>query len=630
MSITGRVLDPDGKPVTGAVVGVFTRFRTPNIGAGDEARERLTLLGQGRSDGDGRYRLDAPRTASIRVYQVSAVAAAPGYGLGWAVLNPDAEEPAAEIRLLPEQPFRIRLVDVTGAPAKGVEVQVMSLGRRTSDGLFDGVATSGNPPDGLLAWPRPATTDDQGKITLTGLGRGRGITINLGVVDPRHARQDLQIDAGQPGDQEISLALQPARLIEGRVLAADTGRPIPNAVISIGAGGGPVRAFRPSRFRADDRGRFTANPFPGESFRVSAYAPEGQPYLVPQVEFAWTKAAVKKTLDIALPRGVLIRGKVTEAGTGRPLTASSVYFLPVGSGQDVLSGWQAGVASQADGSFAIAVPPGKGHLLVYGPTDDYILEEIGSNTLNGGRPGGTRYRVHAVIPYEVKAGDPLHEVAAALRPGATIKGRIEGPDGQTVADASILTTLVVEANHPSWLGRDQVKVHDGRFELHGLDPEGSSRISILDPEHEWGATVDVSGRQAGKDLTIRLQPCGRARARFVGPDGQPVAKPEPFFEFVATPGPSAYSRRKPPEQAALVADADFLANVDRRHYWDDPVVDAEGRVTLVALIPGALYRISDFSTVNVADKGAQVRKDFTVKPGETLDLGDILIEKPPT
>ncbi len=27
--------------------------------------------------------------------------------------------------------------------------------------------------------------------------------------------------------------------------------------------------------------------------------------------------------------------------------------------------------------------------------------------------------------------------------------------------------------------------------------------------------------------------------------------------------------------------------------------------------------------------GPKVRKEFKVKPGETLDLGDILIEKPP-
>jgi hypothetical protein len=41
-----------------------------------------------------------------------------------------------------------------------------------------------------------------------------------------------------------------------------------------------------------------------------------------------------------------------------------------------------------------------------------------------------------------------------------------------------------------------------------------------------------------------------------------------------------------------------------------------------------LYRISDYSTVNDRQKGVQVRKDFTVQPGETLDLGDIFIENP--
>jgi protocatechuate 3,4-dioxygenase beta subunit len=632
MFVVGRVLDPDGKPVRGAVVDVYTRFRTANVGAGDEAREKLTLLGQGRSDDDGRYRLDAIRTASTRVYQVSAVAAAPGYGLGWAVLNPDAQEPAAEIRLLPERTYRIQLSDVTGAPAKGVEVQVLRIGRRTADGLFDGVDSSGHPPDGMRTWPQPVTTDDQGRITLSGLGRGRGLTITLDVLDPRYAQQQLQVDSALPADKEIALALEPAKIIEGRVLAADNGQPIPNAAISIGAGGGRFGGLSITRFRADPQGRFTANPTPGEYFRVEAYAPEGQPYLVPQVEFRWTKGAVKKDVEIRLPRGVLIRGQVVEAGSNHPLVGSTIYFISVGDSPGVLSGSRASVASREDGSFGIAVPPGKGHLLVFGPTGDYVLREIGRNILEYDRPGGWRYRVHALVPYEVKAGDPPREVTAALRPGATIKGRIEGPDGQTVTDASILTTLVVEASHPAWLGRDQVKVRDGRFELHGVDPQGSARISILDAEHEWGATVEVSGKQAGEDLTIRLQPCGRAKMRFVGPDGRPVTsrarradKPFVLFEFVATPGPSIYGRRKPQEQAMLAADADFLANVDRKHYWDDPVADAEGCYTMVSLIPGALYRIIDFSTAN-DEKGAQVRKEFTVKAGETIDLGDILIE----
>jgi hypothetical protein len=324
---------------------------------------------------------------------------------------------------------------------------------------------------------------------------------------------------------------------------------------------------------------------------------------------------------------VLIRGRVTEEKTNRPLAASSIQFIPVHGGDDVLSGWQAIVASQDDGSFQIAVPAGKGHLLVFGPTGDYVLGEIGSNKLFNDRSGGMRYHGHAITPYEVKAGDPPHVVSAALRPGVTIKGRVEGPDGQTITDGFILTTLRIEAFNPFWRGDYQVPIRDGRFELHGLAPEASTRIYVLDPEHEWGASVDVSGKQDGEDLTVKLQACGQAKVRFVGPDGKPAAKQQPHFEIVVTPGPGINSLNER-DQAELAADASLVANVDRKHYWNLPVTGADGRLNLPSLIPGALYRITDFSTVNDAKKGIQLRKGFTVKPGEILDLGDIVIERP--
>ena len=51
--------------------------------------------------------------------------------------------------------------------------------------------------------------------------------------DLRYARQGLSIDAaGATAGKETTLALEPARIIEGRVLAADTGQPIPNAIVS--------------------------------------------------------------------------------------------------------------------------------------------------------------------------------------------------------------------------------------------------------------------------------------------------------------------------------------------------------------------------------------------------------------
>jgi len=115
------------------------------------------------------------------------------------------------------------------------------------------------------------------------------------------------------------------------------------------------------------------------------------------------------------------------------------------------------------------------------------------------------------------------------------------------------------------------------------------------------------------------------KARFVGPGGRPIAKTFPYFEILGTAGPQEQTR-DPKDQAMLAADAAYMPNLDRKHYWGGPVTDADGRITLPDLIPGALYRISDPS--NRPQNGVQVRKDFSVKPGKTLDLGDILIEKP--
>jgi hypothetical protein len=458
---------------------------------------------------------------------------------------------------------------------------------------------------------------------------GRGNYLFIHINDPRYAQQTLGVDCIPLAEgKETSLPLRPAQIIEGRVLAADTGQPIPHAVVSIGSSGGRrAGGTVPSKFQADDQGRFIANPFPGESFSVTAHAPEGQPYPSNEVEFDWPKGAVKKAIDIPLTRGVLLSGKVIEWGTGRPLAGANIQCRPArgGNARRMLT-----VASQQDGAFQLAIQPGTGHLLIFGPTSDYVLEEIGSRRLDvNSRPGGTRFYAHAIIPYESKPGDPLKPLAVELRPGTIVKGRVQGPQGQAVTDASLVTMLHIDPGTLMWRGKFQPQVRDGSFELHGIDPNGSTRIHILDPEREWGTTFDISGKQPTKEVTIRLEPCGQASARFVGPDGKPLANFDitSYTSLVVTPGPPPFSRNVQDEDK-LAADEAFLSNFDSKHYGNDLHTDASGRVTLISLIPGALYRISDMSTMNVPQKGTQMRKDFTVKSGQTLDLGDIVVEKP--
>ena len=144
-----------------------------------------------------------------------------------------------------------------------------------------------------------------------------------------------------------------------------------------------------------------------------------------------------------------------------------------------------------------------------------------------------------------------------------------------------------------------------------------------------GASARISGKSAAAGpLSIRLEPCGAAVARLVHSDGRPLARyhDESLISMIITPGADRASR-DPADANRLRAQSESLSRIDSVNYTKEPESDPQGRITFPALIPGAAYRIVD-QTSTRATSGPQVRKDFTVKPGETLDLGDIVIEKP--
>ncbi len=480
MIVTGRVLGPDGKPAAGVPVEFIGRRREAAV-ALRESGSPYAVLGRSTTGADGRFRIEATRTSSDGFTHLQAIASVPGVGLGWAVPDPDAEQIEVEIRLRPEQLIRGKLMDLSGRPAAGVAVGVSSIEQPGPYGRKDWIG--GERPAGLLNWPRPVRTDDQGRFTIAGVGRE--MTAYLGIRDPRFATRSLLVRTNAAaGPIEVTRALEPATVVEGRALAADTGLPIPHAIVSLGSSLTPFFSGAGHHFPADDQGRFSARATPGDYYSIRGYPPDGSPYLISEHRFNWTKGAVKRTMDVTVPRGVLIRGQVVEAGTGRPLAGASVQFHANPQRDDIVSGWHAIVASGDDGSFRIAVPPGRGHLLVYGHTSDYILREIGWRELQYGRPGGWRTYAHAILAYEVNAGDASSEIVAALRPGKTIRGRVLDPDGRPVKEATIMTRLDAGDTHAHWNGAHQLHARNGRFELHGLGPETSAPVIFLDADHE--------------------------------------------------------------------------------------------------------------------------------------------------
>jgi RNA polymerase sigma factor (sigma-70 family) len=618
MTVSGQVRDARGKPVPGARVAVVARPKQTGRG-GDFAAERYRVLGQGRTDAAGRFCFRAGRSSLLRHRNVMAVAQAKGYSLGWQKLNADARQPRAALRLLPEEVITGRLIDLQGQPVVGVQVHVDYVGKN-ANGEFDGVSLYAG-REGFPLWPAEVVTDTKGRFAMQGLNRALGV--GLGIQDDRYAPQRLSVNPTGLA-KEVTGSLSPATIIEGSVVYGDTGRTVPKARLTVYSHNEPYAGGGGMGGRADARGRFRLNPYAGKYFVVAAYAPDGEPYLALQKELTWPKGAVKQELKLALPRGVLIRGNVTDTASGKPVAGASVQYQPrVGKNphyrKDVITGWQGIVVTGPDGTFRIAVLPGPGHLLVCGPTLDYVHQEIGNEVLYNNRAGGTRYYPDALVKLDLPAKVHSKDVAVTLRRGVTVKGTLMRPDGKPVEKALMMCRLHIAPWDLMW--RFAQEVQGGRFELHGCDPKGSYPVYFLDAKNKLGASVTLSGKQAGESVTVRLVPCGRAKARFVSRAGKPWANIAPWLEIVITPGPHRFNR-KAYQKGLLMADGDYLANIDRLNYWHAALTDAQGRITFPALIPGVTYRL-----VDMGDDNNTVTKDFRVEAGQTLDLGDVLLRR---
>jgi protocatechuate 3,4-dioxygenase beta subunit len=653
MFVTGRVLGPQGKPVPNAAVMIHVR----NYGraVSSQSRLKLTPIGNARTDGPGRFRIDAPRTSSWRFDDdLGAVAMAPGFGVGWAKLDVDSDEPTADITLRPEQIIEGRLVDGQGRPVPDVTVSVSQILRNlpqdpdTGRARFEGVTYPQSQINDLPAWPKPALTSADGRFTLRSVGRD--LSVALTTHHPRFGLQRIPVEtSGDSKSRSLTIALGPAQILTGRVTYADSGQGVPHAaieIVSVRGNGGII-----SDYEADGDGRFRANPpLADGSFHVTASPPQGEPYLIATT--AVQRADGSLSLDVALPRGVLIRGKVTEEGSGIPVPGARVDFSSRADRQNrQLGGVSVNTAS--DGSFQLAARPGPGNLFINGPNADYVFKEIG-NQMTSADPRPHRMYAHAHAVLDLKPGVDANEIHVALRRGVTVKGEVRGPVNEPVPNASMISPVILDRKRlveTIIFTGFQRATREGQFELHGLDPEVEVPVYFIDPARKLGAFVKLSGKSIALmtianrgvklsakiafpeksavrgPIMIGLEPCGAAQARIVDPEGEPVAGHLPrgiAIMMVVSPGAPANAARF--NASLRFAEELRVSSVDPINHKAQLVCDAEGRLTVPALIPGATYRVIDSTAGREADP--QVRKEFTVKPGETIDLGDIKIEKP--
>ncbi len=602
MFVVGRVLDPQGKPVPGATIMVHARNLTPGRPSIHfPSSAKLVPLGDARADGSGRFRIDTPRTSSSHHEDFGAVAIAPGYGAGWVALDPDDDQPAAEISLRPEQVIHGRLFDVQGRPVPDVRVSVRWIDSelplaRARAGLQnrsvlrrDGVSYWARDAHDYPAWPRPTTTDSEGRFTVRGVGQN--LHAALTVHHPRFAHQTIKIDTDDDEESKtVTAALTAPQIVNVRVTYADTGQPVPHAPLRVIADQGAITRFDESETDADGRARI--NSYQTETgYYIMAFPPEGQPYLVASGRVGWPRGALEQTLNISLQRGVLVQGRVTEEGSGKPVPGALVDFTMrqgLGRQDSIMS-----VHTDSDGSFRLGAQPAPGHLFVRGPDDTYVFQAIGSRVVREGQPGGYRSYSHAYAALDLKPGMGSREVNLVLRRGATVEGRVVGPDGQPVRDAWIFSRLILDPNGDAardWTELYHGKVSNGAFAIRGLALDAEVPVYFLEPKRKLGAVVNLSVKSAaGGPVTVRLEPCGDARAWLVGPDGKPVARPvrNLSITMVVTPGAARTSLSNDKAGSLLFADEGGLTNIDPINYETAPAPDALGRISAPRPDPGS-------------------------------------------
>jgi len=645
----GTVVDPDGNPVEGAQVAVIgTRNITRRGGDFTSADE---VLAEGRTDDDGRFHFSIEGASSKSHLGAHLIARHEGLATNWQKLNLDAPATQVTLALEPEVPIRSQLVDREGHPAAGVPLVVRSVMKRLELRTEDGVAYYGH--EIPAAWIPLATSDDEGRFAIHGVPADHGVLINVTETE-RFAPQRILLNSGMPEErgerdgtyrslvknlepgEEAVLSLTPPQIFEGTVTYEDTGEPAPHARLNIWASEQePYGSMVSVAGQADAQGRYRISSKPGIRFGITAYPPDGTPYLpriTPRGDSAirWQEGDTSRLVNLALPRAVLVRGKVVEARSGTPVPEATIQYVPeldnnplsVGNLLDGwLTGWEASVRSKETGEFKIAVLPGPGRLLVHGPQGKYVLQEIGWQRLQSSKPGGQRNYAHGIYELNLAEGEELLEATIALTPGATATGRIVDEQGQLADEVLVISRMEISPIRMSWMGGHTfLPTLGGRFELGGLAKSEGYPIYFLDAKRRLGATEVISADDS--DLTIVLQPCGSVSVKAIDSAGEPVEGWQVLLEMVVTPGPHR-NDFEAVRRGELLADLALVQNIDRKNHPPKLESNSEGHITFNALIPGATYWISTY-----IDGKWKTMKEFSVEPGEHLDLGEIKMKWP--
>jgi RNA polymerase sigma factor (sigma-70 family) len=628
--IPGRVVDRDGRPVAGAAIQLSAVERMLVAQLGEAAVHA-------KSDANGRFSLMASRSifagglreAHLDLVRICAVA--PGHGVAWVTFHSPADlRDDLTIRFVADDlPIEGRLVDLEGRPIADALIKTLGIGVPPSGSLdrwVEGIRNhTQGPTDNLddLRLDLTTKTARDGRFRLEGIGRERLVLIS--VTGPTIASVSIiamtkdvaTVRAEKTYSTGRSLTFHGARFdivaVPGRTLHGVVRDPASGKVLSgVRVFGHPIdengsnysgpTLYSGSESHSDVHGSYRLTGLPRVNrYRVSAAPGRGIPYPGASLEVSASRVETETIkADIELKRGVIIRGRLIERATGKPVSAFIDYLTPkenphVGEYPNFGTGVASTVVA-GDGRFELAGLPGPGILLGRSLSGGYRLG------IDPQAIARLAKREWLPIPFPFSQSDGYDVIAEVnpapgvesitcnleLEPGRVLKGRVVDPDGKPIAGVRARGLRLVGE-------RERSKLESASFDVIALDvATGPRRIEFFHDARQLAGSVFLHGDERGP-ITVTLQPWGVLTGRVVDDEGLP----QPNLTLVE-------SRR---------------GMRDRTHApLPESLVDHDGRFR-IPVVPGLLYEANAVSATGFGL--GQAFKDVKVGPGEVKDLGDV-------
>jgi len=652
LTVVGRVLDPQGKPVAGANITLWWHLgyegyyrmwhpRTikplqPRFGAVTDAAGHFRFTFSPSEIDDGPMNMWEGRWKSAQV-----VAAAKGYGPGW-VLAEDIRKGELTIRLAEDNvPIKRRIVDLQGRPVAGCRVRIVHLDRGDDfikDFLWQTSWT------GLSV---KALTDEAGTFTLTGLGAGRKAFVVF--EGPTIAHQFASIDTSVKADKGKryftlpDVVVKPTKPIVGTIRAKDTGKPLAGVVVY-----GEEEAFhREVRAITDANGHYRLVGLPkADRYKLSVYCPESLSYLGTFKQRADTEGLKPITADFELRRGIPLAFRMIDKETRQPVRGT-VQYTPLQNNPLYREGeaeWEAGLhparvferihMPDAAGVFHLVAYPGPGIVTAWAKygraylparptpaeTERYIK---GTFLLGGYLEISEGYRI-----VDTDKTDKLLTFDIELDPGHSVKGKLVGPDSQPVAGARAdgLNYVAEEARHGQTRGGQQLETAD--FTVLRLEPSTRRTISFVHRERKLIGHAVVRGDEKGP-LTVRMESWGALTGRLIDEQGKPLADVRVALHYPSLPAPGLASLQGPQPTQGSTDKGDLLLPASGLASLQEFRSDRDGRFRVEGLLPGHKHELTLSGdptkkiTLSVGDR----LKALSARAGEVKDLGDITVKK---